>query len=141
MTTNIVTCDTERNVESSPVNAQSNATRQKAYRDRQRGGPPVGRWPDGAWRGNSVRQACETVGIGRTSLYMYKWLKRHAPQDVWDALNKHRAKIKPAPTYRKLRRQMEAEFFAAMEAEERGENPWPEFVAKWNPRPSDVPPV
>jgi hypothetical protein len=134
------------NADNSPVNAQSNAARQKAYRDRKRGGPSVGRWPVmQTWDGKTTtapkacidKYVCDTTGIGRTTLYMTKWLAKHAPAGVWEQLNEHRSKLKVAPAYRALKRQIRNEYILALQAEHRGEDPWPALYAKWNPRPDD----
>ena len=54
----------------------TNAERQKRYRDKQRGGPPVGRWAGHVSR--EVRAVAHDTS--RSIIMMSKWILRHAPE-------------------------------------------------------------
>jgi hypothetical protein len=77
----------------------TNAERQKQYRDRKRGGPPVGRWHGH----DSAAKWAERLGIGRSQWLMIRWICRHAP-DVHDEFAKDE-KLKITPTYHRLKRE------------------------------------
>jgi hypothetical protein len=84
------------------VNAQSNAARQKAYRDRKRGGPPVGRWPRAEWlKTTPLKYTLSIIDMRRTTYFMCKWLIECASPEIVASLNA--SKIKIGPTYRQLR--------------------------------------
>jgi hypothetical protein len=90
------------NADSSRVNRQSNAARQKAYRDRQRGGAPIGRWPRPEWlKTTPLEYTLSVVDMRRTTYFMCRWLIEHASPEIVADLNAR--KIKIAPTYRRLR--------------------------------------
>jgi hypothetical protein len=111
------------------VNARrysSNAERQRAYRNRKRGGQPVGRWP-----GRSTADMAKQAGLGRTTAFMFNWLSKHAPDALSD-FYAGRAKISTA--YRRLRKQMLAEHAEICHADDRGQA-WAAFMAKWCPGP------
>lgn len=78
----------------------TNAERQKRYRDKKRGGPPKGPWGGSP----SVASIAEAAGIGRTIIFMVKWIDRHAP-DVTPELKA--GSLKATPTYKRLRREYE----------------------------------
>jgi hypothetical protein len=101
-----MTTATGRNADSSPVNAQSNAERQKRYRDRKRGGPPVGRWPQ--YPNSFAKSAGEHwqkfkvwPGVCRTNFFMAKWVIEHASREIIDDMNAKKTSIVRA--YRRLR--------------------------------------
>ena len=72
----------ERNADSLPANDQRNAgrramtsaERQRRYRDKKRGGPPLGRW-----HGHATAQQLAPPHLGRTSVFMGRWIIKHAP--------------------------------------------------------------
>lgn len=74
----------------------TNAERQKRYRDKKRGGPPVGRWGGRV----PVKTAAEVYKVGRTLIFMSSWIAKHAP-DVSDEIRAGRARVTPA--YKRLR--------------------------------------
>ena len=69
-------CNGESPLVDCPRNAPlTNAERQRRYRDRKRGSPPVGRW-----QGHTPAAAlAKSQGIGRSILFMASWLQRFAP--------------------------------------------------------------
>jgi hypothetical protein len=77
--------------------AMTNAERQKRHRDKRRGCPREGRWPAGYL---SVDRLAKVQGVGRTTIFMAKWILRHAP-DVAPRLDA--GELSVAPTYRRLR--------------------------------------
>jgi hypothetical protein len=87
----------------------TNAERQKRYRDRKRGGPPVGRWAGGV----SVAFAAKEMDVGRTIVFMNRWIDRHAP-DIVPILLAGGAKT--TPTYNRLRAEYNAGILAAFRA-------------------------
>ena len=106
---------TERNADSPSVDCQrngplSNAERQRRYRDRRRGGPPVGRW-DGHM---SVKATLAVFPVGRSFYYMTRWLRKYAPEVIPD-LEAGKAKI--TPTYQRVRHEHELAYFRALIAE------------------------
>jgi hypothetical protein len=102
MTATNISC----NAAGSPVNRQSNAARQKAYRDRKRGGAPIGRWPRPEWmKIPRMEYLLSVVDMRRTTYFMCKWLIEHASPEVVADLNAR--KIKIAPTYRRIRTEHE----------------------------------
>jgi hypothetical protein len=90
-----------RNADSLPVNAHSNAARQKRYRDRKRGGPPVGRWNGHV----SMAMRAKAVGVSRTMLFMAGWIRRNAGSEIVADIKA--GKLPLAATYRRLRREAE----------------------------------
>src|SRR5437870_2773322 len=75
----------ERPLENNHRNgAMSNAERQRRYRDRNRGGPPKGRWA-GHQSLETQAQASLPQRLSRSSVYMLRWITGHAP-DVLPAL-------------------------------------------------------
>jgi hypothetical protein len=89
--------------------AMTNAERQKKYRDRKRGSPPVGRWPK---EHLPVEIVAKVSHVGRTSVFMASWVGKHAPECQLD-LAEGRAKM--TPLYRRLRREYLAGIAAALE--------------------------
>jgi hypothetical protein len=81
--------------------ARSNAERQKAYRDRKRGGPPEGRWA-GHVSHDALAQALQ---VGRTMLFMLAWIDKHAPEIAADI---KRSKGKISPIYRRLKAEFDS---------------------------------
>jgi hypothetical protein len=67
--------------------AKSNAERQKAYRDRKRGGPPKGRWHG---HETAAREAAE-LGDSRTVWYMKLWLYDHVDEEKLEPLLEEKA--------------------------------------------------
>lgn len=69
------------------VMSKTNAERQREWRDRQRGGQPVGRWPDGAAYGKALRRGAAAVDLSVETLRRYVILKSMYPeiQDIVDA--------------------------------------------------------
>lgn len=89
----------------------TNAERQKRYRDKKRGGPPVGRWSDHL----SVPKLAESLKVGRTSIFMAAWIRKHAP-DVAADLQADRAKV--TPSYKRLRGEYDLGLVRALQARE-----------------------
>lgn len=81
--------------------AMSNAERQRQYRNRKRGGPPVGRWAGHL----AKRKIAEAYHISRTLLVYSGWIAKHAPELVQD-LEAGRARV--TPTYRALKPKYDA---------------------------------
>ncbi len=108
-----VTPVAERNADSSPVNdhrngPMTNAERQKRYRDKLRGGPPVGRWACHL----SVAKAAQIQGIGRTMIFMAGWISKYAPEYEEQIIS---GKIKAlTPLYHRLKSEYEAKLFKAL---------------------------
>jgi hypothetical protein len=84
----------------------TNAERQKRYRNRQRGGPPLGRWGGRL----SIGQAAKAVGCSRTILFMIRWIDKYA-KDVMPQLDHPKARVTPA--YKRLRAEYDAGFLKA----------------------------
>jgi hypothetical protein len=110
----------------------TNAERQKRYRDRQRGGPPVGRWQGHL----STAKIAKAQHISRTMVFMARWVMKHAP-DLVQALES--GELKMAPTYRRLRGQYIMAMAKALESKH-GRNAQlietrhaGQFVFKWKP--------
>jgi len=80
----------------------TNAERQKRYRDRKRGGPPVGRWLAGYKSVETTvaeeKKLWSEPGMGRTMVFMLLWLKRMAP-----AVERDADKVRISTTYKRLR--------------------------------------
>jgi hypothetical protein len=100
-----------RNADSSQMNdsrnAMTNAERQRRYRDKRRGGPPVGRWPNGA----VVARIAKAQNVSRTMIYMAGWIVKHAP-DVAPLIEA--GKIRLTPTYKRLRREYDRAVYVAI---------------------------
>ncbi len=60
------------------------AERQRKYRDRLRGGPPVGRWPEGHM---TMEELARRSGISRTLLYMARQVREWRP-DLYEQMRK-----------------------------------------------------
>lgn len=86
----------------------SNAERQRQYRDRQRGGPPKGRWHGHTKAADIAR----SQHVSRASLFMAEWILKHAPDVVPDC---DAGKVKITPTYRRLRQEYIMALARAME--------------------------
>jgi len=83
--------------------ALTNAERQRRHRNKRRGGPPVGRWPDGATIGKLRKSLCQRLEWSRTMYYMAQWIIRHAPDVEADV---EADKVRITPAYNRLKREM-----------------------------------
>jgi hypothetical protein len=98
----------QRNGNGSQVNDKrngpmTNAERQRRYRDRSRGCPPVGRW---AYHTATAKIAAE-YKISRTMIFMSAWIKNHAPE-YCDAL------VAGSGTVSKIYREQKPKFDAGL---------------------------
>jgi hypothetical protein len=89
---------------------QSNAERQKRWRDRNRGGAPVGRWPEGYV---SVARQAKVFQVGRTLMFMSRWILKHAPEFEAPILSGEIKRV--TPLYRKLKRDYDLGIFRALQ--------------------------
>ena len=102
----------ECNGDRSPVNGKgngpmTNAERQRRYRDKLRGSPPLGRWA-----GHTSRAAvAKGHKIGRTILFMSAWILEYAP-DCAGPMEAGTAKA--TPTYRRLKAEYDIGLFKAL---------------------------
>src|SRR5262245_52778311 len=74
----------------------TNAERQKRYRDKQRGGPPLGRWHGHT----ATSKIAKALNASRTMFYMGQWIAGHAP-DMASKIETGEAKV--TPIYNRLR--------------------------------------
>lgn len=103
----------ERNGDSSKINDSSNAPmtsaeRQRRYRDRRRGGPPRGRWPEGYV---PVGVTAKLAGTNRSYAFYAAWMEKHAPDALGEVLAR---KLKIAPIYERLRREYDRGIIVAV---------------------------
>ena len=78
--------------------ALSAAERQRRFRDRKRGGPPLGRWHGH----ESLAEQAAAIGCSRTTVFRLKWLFTNAPE----AAERAAAGVeKITPLYYRLRRE------------------------------------
>jgi hypothetical protein len=92
-------------------NAMTNAERQRRYRERKRGGAPVGRWRHGSF----VATFAKVNNIGRTVIFMAGWIREYAP-DVAFLLESGAVKV--TPTYKRLTAEYDREVWVAIQAAE-----------------------
>ena len=92
----------------------TNAERQRRYRDKKRGGPSVGRWPDGPWQGKAVIKICSHIGMSKSNWYMLKWLGLHFPDVVKTLGNRGDGRESVSHAYRRIKADLVREEIATL---------------------------
>jgi hypothetical protein len=116
--------------------ALSNAERQKRHRDRKRGSPVVGRWPEGYVSIAKRARVCHTT---RTMTCMAGWILQHAPEFEGSVAS---GAERITPLYRRLKQEYDMGVFRALKnatPDQAGFNGWAlvegrecgRFVFKW----------
>jgi hypothetical protein len=92
----------------------TNAERQRRYRDKKRGGPPVGRWPDGAYMPKVLGDIRGTTGWGKSQWYMAKWICDHFPEVLKTLGSGRDARESVSHAYHRLKGEAVAKLIAAL---------------------------